>query len=235
MIDITPDLVRAINPRHPRPDVAAPKIQRAFEQFGITTRNTVAMALGQIGHESGLIPQEENLSYRATRLMQVWPGRFPTLQSALPYQFNPEALGDKVYGGRMGNGPTEGFEFRGRGPIQLTGKSNYVTYGRLIGFDLVAQPDLLLQYGVGFLAAGAFWQAHGLNGPAERGDVRAVTRAINGGTIGLDDRERLYQRALSRVPRYGLLASDAALNVEADAAADLDARHEQVTRILGLL
>mgnify|MGYP003344257135 CR=1 FL=1 len=71
--------------------------------------------------------------------------------------------------------------------------------------------------------------------PAERGDVRTVTRAINGGTIGLDDRERLYQRALARVPRYGLLATDAPLNVDADAAADLDARHEQVTRILGLL
>ncbi|WP_198170803.1 glycoside hydrolase family 19 protein [Deinococcus arboris] len=232
---ITPDVVRALNPRHPRPDVAATKLQQAFTRYGLTSRLVVAMALGQLTHESGLIPQEENLNYRATRLVQVWPGRFPSVRAALPFQFNPQALGDMVYGGRMGNGPREGFTFRGRGLIQLTGRANYQTYGRLVGVDLVSQPDQLLQYGVSALVAGAFWQAHGLNGPAERGDVRVVTRAINGGLNGLDDREVLYQRALSRMPRYGLLATDLPLDVLADTAADLDARDAQVQRALALL
>ncbi|WP_291428530.1 glycoside hydrolase family 19 protein [Deinococcus sp.] len=232
---ITPELIRALNPRHPRPDVAAQKLQAAALQFGITSPRQVAMLTAQLAHESGLIPQEENLNYRATRIRQVWPSRFPTVASAEPFAFNPLALGDRVYSGRMGNGPGEGFLYRGRGQLQLTGKSNYVTYGRLIGFDLVANPDLLLQYGVSSLAACAFWTAHGLNPAADRGDVVTVTRAINGGTIGLDDRERLYQRALTNVPRYGLLASDAPLDVARDAAADLETRHEAFTRTLNLL
>lgn len=232
---ITPDLIRALNPRHPRPDVAARKLQAAALQFGITSPRQVAMLTAQLAHESGLIPQEENLNYRATRIRQVWPSRFPTVASAEPFAFNPKGLGDRVYSGRMGNGPGEGFLYRGRGLIQLTGRSNYITYGRLIGFDLVANPDLLLQYGVSSLAACAFWHGHGLNRGADRGDVVAVTRAINGGTNGLDDRERLYQRALTNVPRYGLLAGDAPLNVAGDTAADLDARHEAFTRTLNLL
>ncbi|GGL16066.1 glycoside hydrolase family 19 protein [Deinococcus radiotolerans] len=232
---ITPDLIRALNARHPRPDVAAAKLGAAFDRYGLSTPRVVAMAIAQLMHESGLIPQEENLSYRATRIRQVWPSRFPTLASAEAVAFNPRALGDLVYSGRMGNGPSEGFAYRGRGMIQLTGKANYQTYGRLTGFDLVGQPDLLLQYGVSALVAGAFWQSHGLNAPAERGDVLAVTRAINGGTTGLDDRERLYQRALNRVPRYGLLGTDAPLDPQRDEAHDLDTREELYTRALSAL
>lgn len=232
---ITPDLIRSLNPRHPRPDVASAKLGAAFDRYGLTTPRVVAMAVAQLAHESGLIPKEENLSYRAQRIRQVWPSRFPTLASAEAVAFNPQALGDRVYSGRMGNGPGEGFAYRGRGMIQLTGKANYTTYGRLTGFDLVGNPDLLLQYGVSALVAGAFWQNHGLNAAAERGDVLTVTRVINGGTTGLDDRERLYQRALSGVPRYGLLASDAPLDPMHDEAHDLDVRGELFTRALTAL
>lgn len=235
MTIITPQLIRTLNRRHPRPDVAAQKLQMAAAKFGISTPRQVAMFLAQLTHESGLIPQEENLNYRAARICQVWPGRFPTIQHALAYAFNPQRLANLVYSGRMGNGQGEGWTYRGRGLIQLTGKANYRAYGKLVGHDLVAKPDLLLQYGVSALVAGAYWHSHGLNAVAQRGDTRAVTRAINGGLNGLDDRERLYQRALNRIPRYGLLETDAPLDVAADEQADLDLREQSFQDILSLV
>jgi putative chitinase len=232
---ITPQLILALNPRHPNAPVAAAKLQLATVAAGIVSPRQVAMLLSQLAHESLLVPQEENLSYRASRICQVWPGRFPTLESAQPYAFNPQALGNRVYDGRMGNAPGTGFKNRGRGQLQITGHDNLVTYERLTGFPLSTQPDLLLQYGVSSVVACSFWTAHGLNAPAERGDVVAVTRAINGGVTGLDDRERLYQRALTHVPRLGLLETDPPLDLAGDLAADLDRRHEAYTQALSLL
>ena len=231
---ITPALVRMLNPGHPNAEVAAAKLAAAAVQFGILTPRCQAMFMAQLAHESSLIPQEENLSYRAARLCQVWPGRFPTLASAAPYAFNPQALGDKVYGGRMGNGPNEGYRNRGRGLIQLTGRDNLMRYGQLIGQDLIGNPDLLMEYGVSAQAGGAFWRAHGLNSAAEAGYVRAVTVAINGGTQGLDDRERLYQRAVRVTARTNLLGeiTEPVLNPVADAERDLAARQDLFDRIL---
>ena len=189
---ITPELIRALNARHPDPVTAAAKLEWAFGQQGLTDPLVVAHLLSQLAHESGLVPKEENLHYRAERLMQVWPARFPTLAAAQACAGNPEGLANTVYGGRMGNTqPEDGWRFRGRGLIQLTGRSNYETYGRLVGFDLVANPDLLLQYGVGALVAGAYWNARGLSRHALRDDVTRVTEGINGGRNGLEDRRRL--------------------------------------------
>lgn len=221
---ITPDLVLRLNPRHPAATVAATKLQMACTRWAITSPRQVAMLLAQLAHESGLIPVEENLNYRAVRICQVWPSRFPTLESAQPYAFNPKALGNRVYGGRMGNAPDEGYRNRGRGQLQITGADNLQKYGALIGYDLLADPDGLLQYGVSSLTAGAFWASHGLNALAERGDIQGVTRAINGGLNGLDDRERLYQRSLNNIPRYGLLETDAPLDVVRDTTEDLARR-----------
>ncbi len=232
---ITPELILKLNPRHPTPQVAATKLQVAATRWGISRPRQIAMFLGQLTHESSLIPQEENLSYRASRICEVWPSRFPTLAAAQACAFNPVELGNRVYSGRMGNGDGEGFKFRGRGLIQLTGKANYIAYGRLAGFDLVSNPDALLQYGVSSLVAGAFWSSHGLNAYADRGDVRGATRLINGGAIGLDDRERLYQRALNNVPRYGLLETDAPLDVARDIEADMQAREARYSELLDLL
>ncbi|GGJ47860.1 hypothetical protein GCM10008938_37330 [Deinococcus roseus] len=116
--------------------------------------------------ESSLIPKEENLSYTARRILQVWPSRFKSLAEALPYERNPEALANKVYGNRaeLGNvHPGDGWVFRGRGYIQLTGRRNYTLYGRRLGVNLVDAPQLLLQAGVGSLAAAVFWSDHGCN------------------------------------------------------------------------
>jgi putative chitinase len=232
---ITSALIMAICPNHPAPIIAASRIQAACDRWGITTQKQTAMFLGQIAHESGLVPAEENLNYRAARIAQVWPGRFPTVEAAMPFAFNAQALANKVYGGRGGNNLLgDGWAFHGRGPIQLTFRDNYLLHGKRIGYDLVREPELLLQYGVGFLAAGSYWNLGGLNAAADRGDVLSVTRAINGGTLGLDDRERLYQRALTAEKR-SLLGTTPDLDPVADTSTDLDARAAEVERVLSLL
>jgi putative chitinase len=141
----------------------------------------------------------EIYSRRSTkRSPQVWPSRFPTLASAQRCAGNPEALGNTVYAGRLGNGGPEsgdGYRYRGRGMIQLTGRANYRTYGKIIGFDLERDPDLLLQYGVSALAAAAFWKAHNLNRWADADDVAGVTRIINGVLHGLAERTEYLRRA----------------------------------------
>ena len=198
---ITPEIVRAFNPRLRFVDaqVTAQKLWAACQKYDITTRLRIAALLAQLAHESGLAPITENLNYSAERLRQVWPGRFPTLAAALPYAHNPERLANLVYAGRIGNGPPasgDGWRFRGRGMIQLTGRANYRTYGKLTGFDLETHPELLEQIGVSCLVACAYWHSRGLNALADRGDINGISRAINGGNVGLRDRAELYQRAL---------------------------------------
>ncbi|ULH17330.1 hypothetical protein MF271_19260 (plasmid) [Deinococcus sp. KNUC1210] len=236
---ITKELILALCPTHPNPATAALKLEAARLHWGLTSVRQVAMFLGQLAHESGLVPQPENLNYRAARIAQVWPSRFPTVESALPFAFNAAALANRVYANRMGNGDEasgDGFLFRGRGMLQLTGRNNYAQYAALVKQALLSQPDLLLQYGVSAEVAGAFWQGHGLNAAADRGDVRAVTLAINGGLIGLDDRERLYQRAqVAQRQVQGLLTTELHLDPVTDAAADLDARNIQFEQALSLL
>lgn len=151
----------------------------------------------QVAHESGGFRiVHENLNYSVYRLRQVWPKRFPTAKSATPYARNPEALANHVYGSRMGNvNPGDGWRFRGRGPIQLTGRDMYQTVGRVIGMDLEANPDLVTQPEIGWLAAAGLWLVKGCNGPADRDDLERVTRLINGGQNGLEDRRRYLGKA----------------------------------------
>lgn len=156
--------------------------------------------LGNILHESdGLTEFTEDLHYRAERLCQVWPKRFPTLADARPYANNPEALANRVYGGRLGNtAPGDGWRYRGRTPIQLTGKDNYRHVGALMGLDLVANPDLLSQPDYALRAAILWWEDRIPDSLI--GDPEKVTQRVNGGLIGLADRERrsaLAQKALA--------------------------------------
>lgn len=144
--------------------------------------------LGQVLHESGKLEiLVENLNYSAPRLMQVWPKRFPTLSAAQAFAFKPEALANSVYGGRLGNTqPGDGWRFRGRGLLQVTGRDNYVTLGKTLGIDLVGNPDMLAQPAIALRASIAWWEK---NVPdAVMGDIVRVTKRVNGGTVGLDDR-----------------------------------------------
>lgn len=147
--------------------------------------------LGQILHESaGLTQFTENLHYSAERLCVVWPKRFPTLQDARPYAYNPEALANRVYGGRMGNTELgDGWRYRGRTPIQLTGKDGYRHVGELMGEDLVGNPDLLNQPDYALRAAILWWEDRIPDSMI--GDPEKVTQRVNGGLIGLVDRTHL--------------------------------------------
>jgi len=151
--------------------------------------------LGQILHESdGLTRLEENLSYSAERLTVVWPNRFPTKADAQPYARNPEALANRVYGGRMGNtDPGDGWKYRGRGPLQVTGRDNYRSVGGIVGQDLESMPELLEQPRFALEACIAWWEDRipdELLGAPEK-----TTRRVNGGLIGLAHREELTAAA----------------------------------------
>jgi len=164
---------------------------------GLTTPGRLCHFMAQIAHESGgLTRLEEGLSYSADRLTQVWPKRFPTLAAATPYARNPVALANKVYGGRMGNTqPGDGYRFRGRGLIQLTGKDNYTLAAKYSGFPLVEDPGLAANPSNAARIALGFWKSAGLNDEADRDDIEAITRVINGGLHGLDDRKAWLAKA----------------------------------------
>lgn len=151
--------------------------------------------LGQILHESALLTRfDENLNYRAERLCVVWSKRFPTLASALACAGNPQVLAEHVYGGRMGNDePGDGFKYRGRTPLQITGKDNYRWLGALMGVDLVACPELLEDPHYALLACVLWWENKIPDSMI--GDVEKETLRVNGGLIGLADREQLTRRA----------------------------------------
>jgi len=151
--------------------------------------------LGQVIHESaGLTRFVEGLNYSAERLCEVWPGRFPTLAAARAYAHNPEALANRVYAGRMGNtAPGDGWKYRGRGPIQLTGRDNYIIVGDLVGQDLVVMPELMEQPHYALEATIAWWEDRLPDSII--GDPEKVTRRVNGGLIGLADRTHLTELA----------------------------------------
>ncbi len=165
--------------------------------FGIT-KNPRRMAhfLAQILHESGGFTQVvENLNYSGNRLTVVFPSRFPSLASTRPYAKNPTALANFVYGSRLGNTEVgDGWKFRGRGLIQLTGKSNYQRIGSAFDVDLVTSPDDILKPELLLITAAEFWRQAKCNQLADRDDIMAVTKAINGGLNGLVDRRAWLEK-----------------------------------------
>ncbi len=171
-----------------------------FSQFGILTPNQQAAFIGQCGHECGHFRiLEENLNYRAATLMKLWPKRFPTLEIANAYAGNPKKIANMVYANRMGNrdeSSGDGYRFRGRGCIQLTGHANYFHAGKALGADFVMEPDLVATPKYAAMTAGWFWKTHGCNEVAESADWLKLTKKINGGTIGLEDRILHTKQAL---------------------------------------
>jgi putative chitinase len=170
-----------------------------FAKYDISTPQRQACFIGQCAHESGNFKTlEENLHYSATRLMAVWPSRFPSLDVADQYANNPEKIANKVYAGRMGNvEDSDGFAFRGRGLVQLTGREAYANCGSGMGVDLINNPDMLFDPKYAALSAAWFWNKKGLNALADAQDYETMTKRINGGLIGLDDRKAKIAKALS--------------------------------------
>ena len=176
---------------HIDPSLADP-LNATFIKFKIDTDRKQAAFLGQCGHECGNFKIfEENLNYKAATLMKLWPKRFPTLEIANQYAGQPRKIANKVYADRMGNrdeASGDGYRFRGRGAIQLTGHSSYYHAGQALGVDFVADPDLVATPLYALLTAGWFWSTHGCNELADAMNWVGLTKKINGGTIGLDDR-----------------------------------------------
>ena len=176
-------------------------LESTFAKYDISSPQRQSSFIGQCAHESGNFRiLEENLNYSAARLMAVWPSRFPSLDVAEQYANNPEKLANYVYAGRLGNGNEEsgdGWRYYGRGVIQLTGKDNYANCGSGLGVDLVGDPDRLLDPQYAALSAGWFWNKKGLNDLADIADYTTMTKRINGGLIGLDDRKAKIAKALS--------------------------------------
>lgn len=152
----------------------------------------LAHFMAQVLHESGgLCIVEENLSYSAKRMMAIWPKRFPTLESAQPFEKNPQALANKVYGGRMGNsGPDDGWRYIGRGLLQITGRESYERYGSRLGCDLVGEPALAADPQWCLKIAAEEWIDKKCNTFADNDDITTITKRINGGLIGFDERKK---------------------------------------------
>ena len=173
----------------------------ALVESNITDPEEQAMAIAQLGHESGNFSQlEENLNYSADALLRVFGRYFPTRAEAERYARNPEAIANRVYGGRMGNrDPGDGWKYRGRGFIQLTGRNNYEMVSQALGVDYVNNPDLLTEPEHAARASLWWWKnRRGLRPAAQEGDVRSSTRLINGGYNGLSDRQSKFRRYLPR-------------------------------------
>ena len=174
-------------------------LNTAFAKYDISTPLRQAAFIGQCQHEStNFTKLEEGLNYSAARLMAVWPSRFPSLDVASQYANNPEKLANKVYGGRadLGNKQDgDGFAFHGRGCIQLTGRDSYERCGEAISVDLINQPQLLVEPHYAALSAGWFWNKKGLNALADVKDYDTMTKRINGGLLGLDDRKAKIAKA----------------------------------------
>ena len=175
-------------------------LNETFAKFDISTPLCQASFIGQCGHECGSFKVlEENLNYRAETLMKLWKSRFPTIEVANEYARNPKKIANKVYSSRMGNrdeASGDGYRFRGRGCIQLTGHANYFHAGQACGVDFVMEPDLVATPRYAAMTAGWFWNTHKLNQYADTRDYLTMTKKINGGTIGLNDRIKHINHAL---------------------------------------
>jgi putative chitinase len=192
-------------------------VAAACQEFNINTPQRIAGFLSQCAHESGGFERlQENLNYSADGMAGIWPRRFAVLgpdnkpikkdgknqpnKFALALHRKPEMIANVVYSSRMGNGPTEsgeGWLYRGRGLKQLTGKDNHRACSAGLGVDLVENPDLLLEPVYAARSAAWFWATNKCNNFADAGDIEGLTKKINGGLIGIDDRKKRYASAMS--------------------------------------
>jgi putative chitinase len=191
-------------------------VAAACQEFNIDTPQRIAGFLSQCAHESGGFERlQENLNYSADGMAGIWPKRFAVLgpdgkpvkkdgknqpnKFALALHRKPEMIANVVYSSRMGNGPIEsgeGWKYRGRGLKQLTGKTNHSHCSKGLGVDLVDNPDLLLEPVHAARSAAWFWSTNKCNSFADSGDIEGLTKKINGGLIGIDDRKKRYASAV---------------------------------------
>ena len=198
--------------------VFVPVLNTAMNRYQIVGQKRIAAFIAQVGHESGQLTRlVENLNYSADGLANTWPTRYAEPDGkggyvkvlindkprnkpsvlGLSLARKPEQIANATYAGRMGNtAPCDGWKYRGRGLIQLTGKTNYRLCGEALGIDLLVQPELMEKPQHACMAAAWFWSSNGLNTLADAGKFDAITQRINGGQTGASDRQALYAKAL---------------------------------------
>ena len=201
---ITAEQFHKLFPRNPEPQVWADAMANVFPVYEINTPQRIAAFLAQCGHESGgWTTFEENLNYSAQGLRKIFGKYFPNDELAMAYQRQPEKIANRIYCNRMGNGDEasgDGYKYRGRGPIQLTGKANYTAFAKDMFEDwqnVVDNPDWVT-YDKDFALMSAiwFWNKNKLNHEADIGDIKTMTKKINGGYIGLEDRIKHYNECI---------------------------------------
>lgn len=176
-------------------------LNETFAKFSIATVEQQAAFIGQCSHECNKFKTlEENLNYKPETLMRLWPKRFPSMAEAMKYAHQPEKIANHIYSSRGGNGDEksgDGWLFHGRGCIQLTFKDNYYHCGQALGIDLVSNPQLVATPKYAALSAGWFWATHGCNELSAKKDWTGLTKKINGGTFGLDERVALTNNTIA--------------------------------------
>ena len=200
MASLTKQQLSQIIPGNPYLDHWYNALSQCLPDYDINTPQRIASFLAQCAHESGGFRAiKENLNYKAESLVKVFPKYFKSLAEANKYAKQPEKIANKIYGGRMGNGDEasgDGYRYCGRGLIQLTGKSNYQNFADSLEMAVEDVPEYLATFEGAVQSACWFWEANNLNQWADKGDILTMTKRINGGTIGLDDRIKHYNHAL---------------------------------------
>jgi putative chitinase len=198
--NFTKEKLAQVIPGNPNIDHWYEALCEILPDYEINTIPRVAAFLAQTAHESGGYRAiKENLNYKAASLCKVWPRYFPNMDVANAYAQKPEMIANRAYANRMGNGPEEsgdGWKFCGRGLIQLTGKDNYTKYAQSLEISLDEASEHLTTFEGCVQSAAWFWEANNLNQWADAGDMLTLTKRINGGTLGLEDRIKHYNHAI---------------------------------------
>ena len=198
-MQITADQLHQLFPQNKYLNDLAEVLSEQFDKYEINTPNRAAGFLAQCGHESnGFTVLKENLNYKAEALNKIFHKYFPTVESANDYAHNPEKIANRIYADRMGNGDEasgDGYKFRGRGAIQLTGRDNYTKFGASIGLDPEACVADMETLDGGVESAMWFWRTNGLNAICDADDIVKMTKRVNGGVIGLAERTQIYNKA----------------------------------------
>ena len=182
-------------------------LAQLLPDYEINTPQRIAAFIAQCAHESGgFTALKENLNYRAATLRKIFPKYFPTDEMAQQYAGKQEAIANLVYANRMGNGGPEtgdGYRYSGKGLIQLTGKDNYTWFAASLGITVEEAAEYLQTFEGAAQSACWFWETNQLNQWADKGDILTLTKRINGGTIGLEDRIKHYEHALHVLGVHG--------------------------------
>jgi len=197
-MQITKEQLSQLIPKNPYIDQWFEALSVLLPDYEINTPNRIASFIAQCAHESASFTAlHENLNYRSETLSKVWPKKFPA-SIAEQYAHKPEAIANRAYASRMGNGDEasgDGWRYCGRGLIQLTGKDNYTAFADSIGITPEEVSDYVQTFEGAAQSACWFWESNNLNQYADSGDIETMTKRINGGTLGLEDRKKHYEHA----------------------------------------